>query len=368
MNRIPFYSLHPQHRQIRSELLEAIGRVIDSDSFILGSRLAEFESAYATFSGCRFSTGVASGFDALELSLRALGIGKGDEVIVPAQTFIATWLAVSNTGAQPIPVEPDEATMNMDASKISDVITSRTKAVMPVHLFGLPCDMTSIMEVARRHHLFVVEDNAQAHGAMYKGRPTGSFGDINATSFYPTKNLGAMGDGGAITTNDSDLDATVRMLRNYGSLEKNTNKVPGVNSRLDEMHAAILTVKLKFLADWTNQRAQIANRYIEELKDTGDMILPSAYDGCTHVYHRFVVRTAKRDQLKSYLEENGIDTMVHYPVPPHLQAAYTGLGYQKGTFPTAEKHAASGLSLPLWPGMSEDQVAQVISRIRNYWK
>lgn len=368
MLKVPFFSLEPQHQMIRGELLQAIQEVVEDNSFVLGNKLERFETTFATFSGSRFAAGVANGLDALVLSLRALGIGPGDEVIVPAHTFIATWLAVSNVGARPVPVEPDHETFNIDATRIIDAINPHTKAIIPVHLFGLPCDMTSIMDIARKHNLFVVEDNAQAHGARWKGMPVGSFGDINATSFYPTKNLGAMGDGGATTTSDPALDTKVRMLRNYGSSEKYVNKIPGVNSRLDEIQAAVLMVKLRYLPQWTDQRVRIANMYHKELSGTGDLVLPIVREASTHVYHRFVVRTSKRDSLKAFLEEKGIGTMIHYPVPPHLQEAYASQGQGRGSFPITEKLAATSLSLPLWPGMTTEQVAQVISSVRSFWK
>jgi dTDP-4-amino-4,6-dideoxygalactose transaminase len=367
MPSIPFHSLGPQHLQVEAQLKSVFLQTLTENSFILGKRLEEFEVKFARFSGCRFCAGVANGLDAVALSLKALGIGEGDEVLVPSNTFIATWLAVSATGATPVAVEPDPQTYNIDPTALESSISQRTKAIIPVHLFGLACDMTAIINLATRYNLFVVEDNAQAHGAMHRGQTTGSFGHINATSFYPIKNLGALGDGGATTTNDPALDTSIRMLRNYGAARQGLHKIIGINSRLDEIQAAFLAVKLDFLHEWNLRRLEIADRYIGELRGIGDIITPSHKGDSTHVYHRFVIRTLRRDSLRKFLADNGVETMVHYPVPPHLQGAYAHLGYSRGAFPIAEQLADTSLSLPLWPGMTEGQIDQVISVTRNFW-
>jgi dTDP-4-amino-4,6-dideoxygalactose transaminase len=366
MHNIPFYSLDSQHQPLREELRAAMDSVLADNWFVLGNRLSDFEKAYAAYSGCRHCAGVANGLDALVLALRAVGIGRGDEVIVPAHTFIATWMAVTLAGAKPVPVEPDPLTCNIDPSRVEGAITGRTKAIIPVHLYGRACDMTTLMHLAEVRKLFVIEDNAQAHGAEHAGKATGSFGHVNATSFYPTKNLGAMGDGGAVTTNDSALDQKVRQLRNYGSSAKYIHVSEGMNSRLDEVQAAILNVKLKHLREWTEQRQIVAARYTEQL-EIGDLILPGGSGPDEHVFHLYVIQTSRRDALQQHLAKEGISTHVHYPMPPHLQEAYRGLGHSKGSFPITERIAASCLSLPLWPGMAIEDVDRVCNAIRGFY-
>jgi len=294
-------------------------------------------------------------------------VGAGDEVIVPSNTYIATALAVSYTGAKPIFVEPGIDTYNIDPAKIEAAITPKTKAIMPVHLYGQACEMDRIIEIAKKHHLYVIEDNAQAHGAAFKGRLTGSFGQVNGTSFYPGKNLGALGDAGAVTTNDQAIAEKISRLRNYGSGKKYYNEEIGFNCRLDEVQAGFLSVKLKYLSQWTEQRKAIAGWYNKGLKGIGDLKLPHTAEGATHVYHIYLIRTKQREDLQKYLAENGIGTMIHYPVPPHLQKAYQHLGYKKGDFPVAEKIADTCLSLPLWPGMTEQQVEDVSEIIRRFF-
>jgi dTDP-4-amino-4,6-dideoxygalactose transaminase len=293
---------------------------------------------------------VSNGLDALVLSLRALGIGPGDEVIVPSNTYIATALAVSQVGATPVFVEPRMETYNINPELIPSKITKKTKAIMPVHLYGQACEMDEILEIAKTHNLFVIEDNAQAHLSSFNGRLTGSFGDINGTSFYPGKNLGALGDAGAITTNNGELAIRIKRLRNYGSEVKYYNEEIGYNNRLDEMQAAFLRVKLKYLQDWTQQRKEIAAWYNEVLKDK-NWILPKVHPDADHVYHLYVIRTSNRDEVAEELKQEGIQTMIHYPIPPHLQKAYRHLGFKKGDFPIAEEIANTCLSLPIWPGM-----------------
>ena len=367
MSEVPFYSLEYQHLQIKEDLQRAVGRVVGDNWFVLGERLKEFEAAYAKFSTAKFCLGVANGLDALELSLRAVGVTKGDEVIVPAHTFIATWLGVSATGATIVAVEPELSTFNIDCTRIEGAITPRTKAIIPVHLYGQPCDMDSIMRIAKQHRLAVIEDNAQAHGATFNGKPTGSFGICNATSFYPVKNLGALGDGGAVTTNDQSINNKVAELRNYGSTEKYVHRVEGINSRLDEIQAAVLTVKLGYLERWTSLRQEIADGYRSGLQNVGDISLPGVHAGATHVYHLFVIRTSRRDELRAFLLEKGINTMIHYPCPPHRQPAYSHLGLSHNLFPVANNIAATCLSLPLWPGMTSAMTERVCERIREFY-
>ncbi|WP_139924264.1 DegT/DnrJ/EryC1/StrS aminotransferase family protein [Hymenobacter sp. DG01] len=364
---IPFLSFDEQHNPLREEILSVITRVYDSKWYVLGQQVEAFEAAYSSFSGTAHCVGVANGLDALVLSLRALGIGPGDEVLVPSNTYIATWLAVSHVGATCVPVEPDPFTYNIDSTRIEEAITPRTRAIIPVHLYGQACEMPAIMAVAQRHGLFVIEDNAQAQGATAHGRLAGSFGQANATSFYPGKNLGALGDAGAVTTNDEALAHKLQRLRNYGSMQKYYNEIIGYNSRLDELQAAVLLVKLRYLQQWTQQRQQIAAWYQQQLAGISGLQLPQTAVGSTHVYHLYVIRTAQRDALQQYLAAAGIATLIHYPIPPHLQLAYRSLGYQAGALPIAEELAATCLSLPLWPGMTEEHVGVVAAAIAKFF-
>ena len=365
--KIPFLYFSPMHTAIKAEMQEAFNRVYDSNWYVLGNEVVQFENAYATFNQVKHAVGLSNGLDALFLSLKACSVGVGDEVIVPSNTYIATVLAVSYLGATPVFVEPYKETYNIDPNRIEAAISPKTRAIMPVHLYGQACDMTAIVELARRHNLYVIEDNAQSQGATFDGKITGSWGDINATSFYPGKNLGALGDAGAVTTNSDELAQKVRVFRNYGSQKKYHNVVIGHNMRLDELQAALLNVKLKMLKEWTLQRQQIAAWYDESLKDVKEIILPKIAEGATHVFHLYVIRTNKRDELQKYLHDNGVGTLIHYPVPPHLQEAYRDLGYKKGDFPIAEEIAETALSLPLWPGMNESQILKVSSIIRDYF-
>ena len=367
MNRVPFLSLDPLHEQLRDEMLSAFERFYDSGRYILADHVAAFEQAYAEFSGTRFCVGVGSGFDALRLSLEALGIGKGDEVIVPSNTFIATWLAVTRTGAEVVPVEPDPRTANIDPTRIADAVGQRTRAVIPVHLHGRPCEMDAVMKVADGHGIAVIEDNAQAQGATYRGRSTGSFGRINATSFYPTKILGALGDAGAVTTDDEELAEQVRALRSYGSRAKHHHETLGFNSRLDEVQAALLAVKLAHVEQAIEDRRRSARWYREEFEGLDDLHLPDLDPDASHANHLFVVRTNRRDALQRHLAKCGIETMVHYPVPPHLQPAYRGLGFERGRFPIAEELAETSLSLPFFVGISREQVRRVAAQINEFF-
>lgn len=364
---VPFLSFAPQHGPIRQQVLDAMARVYDSNWYIMGQALTTFEQQYAAFNHTKHCIGVANGLDALHLALRALNVGAGDEVIVPSNTYIATWLAASFVGATVVPVEPNPATFNLDPARLEAAITPRTKVIMPVHLYGQCCEMGPIMEIAGRHGIAVVEDNAQSQGAAWRGQLAGSFGALNGTSFYPGKNLGALGDAGAVTTNDATLAQQVRVLRNYGSQQKYYNEVIGQNSRLDELQAAVLSAKLEHLAEWTRQRQQVAALYDQALAGLGDLVLPVTAEGATHVYHLYVVRTKRRDDLQAYLQGRGIGTLIHYPVPPHRQQAYAHVGHPEGAFPLAEDLARTCLSLPLWPGMMQAEVSEVADAIRAFF-
>lgn len=366
--KIPFLSFTHTNDLIRQEMLKAFEEVYESKWYILGENVKAFEKDYAAFCKTQFCVGVSNGLDALKLSLLSLGIGKGDEVIVPSNTYIATVLAVSHVGATPVFAEPDILTYNISSIEIKLKITEKTKAIIPVHLYGQACNMDAVMNVATQNNLYVIEDNAQAHGAICNEKITGSWGHINATSFYPGKNLGALGDAGAITTNDKTLATKVKMLRNYGSSEKYYNEEIGYNMRLDELQAAFLRVKLKYLLQLTKMRQRIAACYENLLHDCSHVTLPFICNGCTHVYHLYVIRTERRDALQNYLNEKGIGTMIHYPVPPHMQKAYSDLGYKQGDFPVAEKLADTSLSLPLYPGITDDEVSFVCSRIKKFFR
>lgn len=365
---IPFLSFEHINAMIKPQLMQAIERCIDSQWYILGKEVEAFEKAYASYNQTNFSIGVANGLDALHLSLLALDIKKGDEVIVPSNTYIATVLAVSYTGATPVLVEPDPKTYNIDPKKIKTAITSKTRAIMPVHLYGQACEMEEIAEIAKTHNLYIIEDNAQAHGAAFKGKLTGSWGHANGTSFYPGKNLGALGDAGAVTTNDEKIAARLKRLRNYGSDKKYYNAEVGYNSRLDEMQAAILSVKLPLMQQCTEDRQTICQRYNTLLADLPQLTLPYTHPEATHVYHLYTIRTAKRDQLQAYLQEKGIGTLIHYPVPPHLQEAYKSLSFKKGDFPIAEEIAETTLSLPLFIGMTQAQTEEVSHHIHQFFE
>jgi dTDP-4-amino-4,6-dideoxygalactose transaminase len=368
MSAIPFLNFEPMHKLIRSEIMQSFQDVYDANWFVMGKKLEAFEKEYAAFNDTKFSIGVSNGLDALHLALKALNVTKGDEVIVPSNTYIATALAASYVGATPVFVEPDPNTYNINPANIEAAITSKTKVIMPVHLYGQACDMDAIMAIAKKHNLFVVEDNAQAHGATFNGKITGSFGNANGTSFYPGKNLGALGDAGAVTTNDETIAKKIAMLRNYGSEKKYHNEEIGFNMRLDEVQAGFLSVKLKHLNEWTKQRKEIAKQYNEALKNVGDLVLPAVHANATHVYHLYVIKTKNRDGLQKHLSENGIGTLIHYPIPPHLQKAYQSLGFKKGSFPIAEVLSETCLSLPIWPGMKDEKVQFVINKIKSFFE
>ncbi len=362
--RVPFLDLRAGYLELKPEIDAAIARVLDSGWYILGEEVEAFESEFAAYCEAEHAIGVANGLDALHLALLAMGVGPGDEVIVPSNTYIATWLAVSQCGAKPVPVEPDERTYNIDPSKIEAVITSRTKVILPVHLYGQPADLDPILEIARKHGLKVLEDAAQAHGARYKGKRIGGHGDAVAWSFYPGKNLGALGDGGAVTTNDPEIADRIHVLRNYGSRVKYVNEVQGFNSRLDPIQAAVLRVKLKYLDEWNARRTGIASCYVDKLAASG-LILPHVPACAESVWHLFVLRSKNRDSLQKHFDQTGLNTMIHYPIPPHLQEAYSCLGYKMGDFVIAESMAGQLLSLPIGPQMSQSDVNIVVSAVEK---
>lgn len=368
MTKIPFLDLGKTYSELKTELDSAIQRVMNSGWYIQGEEVESFEAEFAEYCGAKFCIGCGNGLDALHLILRAYDIGPGDEVIVPAHTFIATWSAVTLAGAVPVPVENrDDATYTIATELIEAAITPRTRAIIPVHLYGRPADMAPIMRIAEKHGLKVIEDAAQAHGARYQGRCTGSLGDAAAFSFYPGKNLGAYGDGGAITTNDSSLAMKLRSLRNYGSSAKYVHDIMGFNSRLDALQAAMLRVKLHHLDDWNARRVAIAESYQEQLAGTG-LVLPTVSGGFDSVYHLYVVATPHRDSLQSELKRSGIETLVHYPIPPHKQHAYESL--QSLSLPVAERLSREVLSLPIGPHLSGEaleRVAYQVSRIAGLY-
>lgn len=365
--QVPFLSFNSTNRQIKAEILSSFESFFDNAWYVLGDQVKEFEQKFATYNNVRHCIGISNGLDALHIALKVLKIGKGDEVIVPSNTYIATALAVSYVGATPVFVEPNIYTYNIDPAKIEAAITPKTKAIMPVHLYGQACEMEAIMTIAKKHNLFVVEDNAQSQGATFNNILSGSWGHINGTSFYPGKNLGALGDAGAITTNDEGLAKKASVLRNYGSEVKYYNDVIGFNMRIDECQAGFLSIKLKYLNEWTAQRRGIAGWYNEALKGIDDLILPAIAKNATHVYHIYSVRTKDRDALQKYLADNGISTLIHYPIPPHLQKAYEYLGFKKGDFPIAEEIANTCLSLPLWPGMKQSEVNYIAERFSIFY-
>ncbi|MBI3348163.1 MAG: DegT/DnrJ/EryC1/StrS family aminotransferase [Burkholderiales bacterium] len=362
---IPFLDLKAITETQRADLTAAFNRVLDSGWFIMGQELKAFEQEYADYCGARFCIGVANGLDALSLSLRALGIGPGDEVIVPSNTYIATWLAITHVGATPVPVEPLAGGFNIDPARIQAAITPRTRAIMPVHLYGQPADMDAILAVAHAHGLKVVEDAAQAHGARYKGKRLGGHGDAVCWSFYPGKNLGCLGDGGGITTNDPALAERLHELRNYGSKVKYHNEIVGYNSRLDELQAALLRVKLKTLDSSNLRRTAVAQQYLDGLTGVDGLVLPQTYADSASAWHVFVIRHPQRDTLARQLAAAGIGTVIHYPVAPHLQAAYAGLGLAAGSLPRSESIHREVLSLPMGPTQTDDDTQRVIAAVRS---
>lgn len=363
--KTPFVSFLPMEKELETELRAAFDRVFTRSWYIEGVEDENFEKSFAQYCGRDYCVGVGNGLDALFLGLKALGVGAGDEVIVPSNTYIATALAVTYVGAKVVLVEPDIRTFNIDPSKIEAAITDKTKAIMPVHLYGQACDMEPIMEIAKRHNLFVVEDCAQAHGATYKGKKIGSFGNAAGFSFYPGKNLGALGDAGATITDDEELAKKVRALGNYGSDYKYHHIYQGNNSRLDEMQAAFLAAKLPSLDKMNEERRRIARRYLDGIKNP-EVILPYVHEDCVPVWHIFAIRTKRRDELEKWLNDHEIGTNKHYPIPIHMQECYKDMGFKQGDFPIAEEISATELSLPMFYGMTEEQIQFVIDTINEF--
>lgn len=363
--KVPFVTFKIMENELNEELHNAFNKVLDNSWYINGSECSQFENSFAEYCGSSYCVGVGNGLDALMLSLKALEIGVGDEVILPANSFIASALAVSYVGAIPVFIDSDIITYNINPLLIEKEITNKTKAIMPVHLYGQPCDMDSIMSIANNYNLKVIEDCAQAHGAMYKGKKVGSFGDIAGFSFYPGKNLGALGDAGAVVTNNKELSDKVRTLGNYGSDYKYHHIYKGYNSRLDELHAAFLSVKLKYLDAMNEERRRVAKKYSECIKNS-KIILPSLVDGCSPVWHIYAIRCKERDYLEKYLNERGIGTNKHYPIPIHLQNCYKDLNYSCGSFPNSEEISQTELSIPIFYGMKEEEIQYVIETINSF--
>ena len=362
---IPFLDLKTPYTELKKELDEVYHRVMDSGWYILGEEVESFEKEYAAYCQTKHCVGVGNGLDALHLVLRALDIGPGHEVIVPSNTYIATWLAVSYSGATPVPVEPEVLTFNINPELIESAVTDNTRAIMPVHLYGQPADMDTILQIAAKYHLKVIEDAAQSQGALYKGRRSGSLGHAAGHSFYPGKNLGAFGDGGAVTTDDDELADRVRTLRNYGSKKKYYNERKGFNSRLDELQAAFLRIKLRYLDEWNDRRRQVAQHYLNELKESPELTLPIVLNNLESVWHLFVVRHPHRNEVQKKLAQDGIGTLIHYPVPPHLSDAYKDHGIKPGSLPIAEQMASSVLSLPIGPHISNNEAYQVVEALHK---
>lgn len=362
---VPFLDVKAAYLEVQPELDAAYRRVMESGWYIMGEEVDAFEQEFAAYCGVKYCIGVGNGLEALHLALRAAGIGEGDEVIVPANTYIATWLAVTYAGAKPVPVEPDPRTYNLDPNRVEDALTSRTRSILPVHLYGQTADMDPITEIARRHDLFVLEDCAQAQGACYRGRRAGSLGHAAGFSFYPGKNLGAYGDAGAVLTDDEKIAGQVLLLRNYGSKVKYYNELKGYNSRLDPLQAAFLRTKMKTLEIWNQRRKATARLYQEQLRDLPGLALPNAPDWADPVWHLFVVRHPHRDELQAALSQAGVGTLIHYPVPPHLSDAYREEGWVMGDFSITEELSNTVLSLPMGPHLTDKQAQYVIDVVRS---
>lgn len=366
MKNISLVDLKAQYKTIKPEINSAIKNILESTHFILGEEVEDFEKKFAKYSDSKYGIGVGSGLNALELGMRALGIGKGDEVLTPVNSFIASSSAISFTGAKPVLVDCDENSFNIDPKRVEEKITKKTKAIMPVHLYGRPAEMDQILKIAKKHNLMVFEDACQAHGAKYKGKRVGSLGNFGAFSFYPGKNLGAYGDGGMVTTNDSKLAEKISQMRNYGQTVKYHHDYLAWNSRLDSIQAAILEVKLKNLDKWNKSRKKVAQIYNKLLKGL-PIIAPSIPEESDHVFHLYVIRFEKRDDLAQYLTTKGIATGLHYPIPIHLQKAYKDLGHKKGDFPISEKLASEILSLPIYPELKDSQVEFISENIKKFF-
>jgi len=363
---IKFLEVRSQYIELKTELDQAYQRVMDSGWYILDKEVSSFEEEFAAYIGCKHCIGVGNGLEALELILMGYGIGQGDEVIVPANTYIASWLSVSKTGATPLPVEPNPTTYNIDPQLIEQSVTARTKAILPVHLYGQAVEMGTIKEIADKFNLKIIEDAAQAHGSLHNGQMTGNLGSAAGISFYPTKNLGAFGDAGAVVTNDDDLANTVLLLRNYGSKKKYHNDIKGHNSRLDPLQAAFLREKLKVLDEWNQRRIEIANHYLDNLRNIPGLGLPQIPEEIAPVWHLFVITHPERDRLQKHLGENGVEALVHYPIPPHLSDAYQDLGYRVGDFPITEEMANTVLSIPIGPHLDFGAAEYVVETIKDF--
>ena len=365
--KVPILDLKPACDELRAELDAAYRRVLDSGWLLLGRELEAFETEYAASVGTDHCVGVANGLEAMQLVLMALGVGPGDEVVVPSHGYIATWLAVTHTGATPVPCEPDPRTYNLDPERLEACVTPRTRAILPIHLYGQTADMERINAIAVRHGLFVLEDAAQSHGARCNGRAAGSLGHAAGVSFYPSKNLGALADAGAVTTSDAALADKIRHLRNYGSKIRYQHELLGLNSRLSELQAAFLRAKLPKLAEWNSRRVALAQLYLEQLRGVGDLVLPHVPEWASPVWHLFVVRTSRREALQRHLARHEIGTQIHYPTPPHLSRAYADAGWKRGDFPLAESLADEVLSLPIGPHVTAEQVDFVCGHLRGFF-
>lgn len=362
--KIPFLDLRASYLELKTEIDDTILRVMNSGQYILGAEVESFEKKWAQYCESNYAVGLGNGLDALILALRSLDVGPSDEVIVPSNTYIATWMAISTVGAKPVPVEPNENTNNIDPTLIKKAITPRTKVIIPVHLYGQAADLDPIIELANNYEIKIIEDAAQAHGARYKGQRIGAHGNIVCWSFYPGKNLGAFGDAGAVTTNDSKLADRITLLRNYGSKKKYFNKEIGLNSRLDPLQAALLSVKLKYLDSWNKRRDTIANTYNREL-DRCDLILPQIPNWADPVWHLYVIRTPNREMLQNHLTECGIETLIHYPIPPHMQSAFKSYQIAEDHLPIARDFAKEVISLPIGPHLSNEELKYVIHEVKS---
>ena len=365
---IPFVDLSRQNTFLRKEINQAIAEVIDSSQFVLSKELENFEKEFARYLGVKYCYGVASGSDALRLSLLASGIERGDEVLIPANSYVSSAFETLFIGATPVLVDIDEETYNIDPKKIKFKITKMTKAIIPVHFYGQPARMDKILRIAEKYNLKVIEDACQAHGAEYKEKKVGGFGDAGCFSFYPSKNLGALGDGGAITTNNKKIAQKISLLRNYGQIKKNYHKIKGFNSHLDALQAAVLSIKLRYLNRFNQKRRKIAKQYNQFLTGIQEIILPQELPNLKHVYHLYVIKTKNRNKLVRYLSKKGIRTQIHYPIPIYLQSAFKNLGYQKGDFPVTEKCAEEIISLPMFPELREEEIKFVVERIKFFYQ
>ncbi|MCX7795647.1 MAG: DegT/DnrJ/EryC1/StrS family aminotransferase [bacterium] len=365
--RIPSFDLKRQYQNLKMEINQILQEVMERGQFILGENVTSLESEVSTYCGTKYAIGVASGTDALLLSLRALDIGPGDEVITTPFTFFATTEVISNLGAKPVFVDIEPDTFDMNVEEVEQLITKNTKVILPVHIFGQMCDMDKLMEIREGYNVYIVEDACQAIGAVYNGKKAGSLGNTGCFSFFPTKNLGAFGDGGMIVTNDEKIKEKVLMLRNHGSKKKYYHEELGYNSRLDEIQAAILRVKLKYLDSYIKRRQEIASLYSDLLSDVPYVKTPKIKEGRTHTFHQYVIRAEKRDELQKYLSDNGIGSTIYYPLPLHLQKVYKDLGYKLGDLPEAEKASEEVLALPMWPELKDEEVREVVEVIKSFY-